>query len=195
MAHAKATLEKLGVTARFVKEQLEKMENAQLSVTDSSLSSNLSGMVRLDNRGRGTVDYKGTMSSTEEPALSWEGSSIQSCMSPGFEEGASNAALNYPGAICVDDFVVLQALGQGASGSVFKVQHKETRRISALKVIPKAKLCGLEIDAVYAEQRAMRKVIGVPGILQLEASFEDTCNFYLLTVSSCLKHFALELDC
>lgn len=68
MAHAKATLEKLGVTARFVKEQLEKMENAQLSVTDSSLSSNLSGMVRLDNRGRGTVDYKGTMSSTEEPA-------------------------------------------------------------------------------------------------------------------------------
>jgi hypothetical protein len=95
-----------------------------------------------------------------------------------------------------DDFDLLEVLGVGAWGKVFRVRNKLTGKVSALKVIAKELLTRDDEDKVMAELQALRRLVGVNGFLQLEASFHDSVNYYILTVRlcSCGRHVWLTRD-
>jgi serine/threonine protein kinase len=80
------------------------------------------------------------------------------------------------------DFTILGVPGAGSFGKVFRVQDKLTRKISALKVITKAALSRRAEKNVMVELEALKRLVGVPGFLQLEATWHDSENFYILTV-------------
>jgi serine/threonine protein kinase len=80
------------------------------------------------------------------------------------------------------DFDLLEVLGMGTFGKVFRVRHKTTGKISALKVIVKAHLTERDEGHVVTELEALQRLVGVKGFLQLEASFHDELNYYILTV-------------
>ena len=91
--------------------------------------------------------------------------------------------VNTPPVFQLNDFLIVGELGKGASGSVYKIQDKLTSAFLALKVIHKKGLTTLEIEDAVDEQVALQKMAGEFGFLQLEASFHDSENFYLATVS------------
>jgi serine/threonine protein kinase len=85
---------------------------------------------------------------------------------------------------CLDDFTILNSLGDGSSGTVYIVREKDTGGFYALKAIPKRKPCGREhrIDAVMTERNTLLDLRGDDFILQLRACFQDSRNYYLATV-------------
>jgi hypothetical protein len=83
------------------------------------------------------------------------------------------------------DFDLLEVLGMGTFGKVFRVRHKTTGKTSALKVIVKAHLTERDEANVMVELEALKRLVGVKGFLQLEASFHDESNYYILTVCGC----------
>jgi serine/threonine protein kinase len=85
-------------------------------------------------------------------------------------------------AVQFDDFDLLEVLGVGTWGKVFRVRNKQTGKISALKVIASELLTSEDEDKVMAELQALRRLVGVPGFLQLEASFHNSMNYCILTV-------------
>jgi hypothetical protein len=82
----------------------------------------------------------------------------------------------------MSDFIILGVLGSGSFAKVFRVQDKTSGRISALKVIEKAALTKRTEENVMVELESLRRLVGIPGFLQLEASFHDSENYYILTV-------------
>jgi len=91
--------------------------------------------------------------------------------------------VNAPPMFQLKKFLIVGELGNGASGSVYKIQDKLTSAFLALKVIHKKNLTTMQIEDVVREQVALQKMAGEFGFLQLEASFHDSENFYLATVS------------
>jgi serine/threonine protein kinase len=83
----------------------------------------------------------------------------------------------------LDNFTVLQRLGDGSSGEVYLVRENESSGLYALKVIPKRKLSGtlLAIEAVMAERNLLLDLRGNDFILQIRACFHDSKNYYLVT--------------
>lgn len=92
----------------------------------------------------------------------------------------------------LDDFIILDSLGDGSSGTVYIVREKETGGFYALKAISKLKPGGKEltIDAVMAERDTLLDLRGDDFILQLRACFHDSSNYYLATVRDAIlkKH-------
>jgi hypothetical protein len=84
--------------------------------------------------------------------------------------------------IQLSDFAVLEVIGKGAFGKVLRVIHKTTGMIYALKVVAKAMQTERQLEDVMAEVEALRRVSGLPGFLQIMASFHDAQNYYILTV-------------
>ncbi|KDQ61900.1 hypothetical protein JAAARDRAFT_55193 [Jaapia argillacea MUCL 33604] len=80
--------------------------------------------------------------------------------------------------ISLTSFQAIRLLGQGGSGTVFLVIHPPTNTSFALKVQQKHIQKNIW---VRGEQEVLRRLVGVPGMVQLEASFQDEQNFYLLT--------------
>jgi hypothetical protein len=62
------------------------------------------------------------------------------------------------------------------------VRNKQTGKISALKAIASELLTSEDEVKVMAELQALRRLVGVPGFLQLEASFHNSMNYCILTV-------------
>jgi hypothetical protein len=83
----------------------------------------------------------------------------------------------------LDDFYILGLLGTGGFAKVYRVEHKVTGRMFALKVVAKAELSERAKKNMPVELEALRRLAGIPGFLQLGASFHDSENYYLLTVS------------
>jgi serine/threonine protein kinase len=82
----------------------------------------------------------------------------------------------------LEDFKVLNVLGAGASGTVYKVRLNRRSQELALKVVPKNnETCG-GVEAILAEQAVLRKLAGNDCFLQLMASFHDSDNYYIATV-------------
>jgi hypothetical protein len=117
--------------------------------------------------------------------------------SPTLSSASTETPVDGPSALSVHDFDILGPIGAGSFSTVHKVKHTATGRISALKVIPKADLCKDRLVCVEQEQECLKRAIGMKGVLQLEASFHDSNNFYLLTV--CFEDFSpshdADLDC
>ena len=84
----------------------------------------------------------------------------------------------------LENFTVLQCLGDGSSGEVYLVRENDTGGLYALKVIPKRKLSGtlLAIETVMAERNLLLDLRGNDFILQVRACFHDSRNYYLVTV-------------
>ncbi|KAI0250591.1 kinase-like domain-containing protein [Lactifluus subvellereus] len=93
------------------------------------------------------------------------------------------AYLSLMAAPSLDDFTILQALGDGSSGTVYLVRENDTRGLYALKAIQKHKRCRtqVEIETVMAERNALLDLRGDDFILQLRACFHDSRNYYLVT--------------
>ncbi|KAI0322979.1 kinase-like domain-containing protein [Amylostereum chailletii] len=83
--------------------------------------------------------------------------------------------------IATDDFRVVHLLGRGGFGKVYEVEDKETGKRFALKVIEKALLKPDHVKHIVLEQRVLRELSGSKGALQLQASWHDEENFYILT--------------
>ncbi|OAX43751.1 kinase-like protein [Rhizopogon vinicolor AM-OR11-026] len=86
--------------------------------------------------------------------------------------------LRYPfrSEMCLSDFIVRAKLGAGTFGVVYRVEDKITSHIMALKVIKKHgetfKQCRVELDA-------MKRLMGDPHCVQVEAGFQDEQCLYL----------------
>lgn len=84
----------------------------------------------------------------------------------------------------IDQFSVIRHLGSGATGRVFEVEDRISGKHTALKVIQKSLLKGGQDWNVIREQRAFVRNAGNLHAIQLDASFHDTANFYLVMVCS-----------
>jgi serine/threonine protein kinase len=87
-----------------------------------------------------------------------------------------------PPPLCTDDFEAIRVLGEGGYGTVYQVQHKTTQRAYALKVISKKDLHNTSYRLLLREQDILHGLVGQPTFLQLHASWNDSDNFYLVTV-------------
>jgi serine/threonine protein kinase len=101
-----------------------------------------------------------------------------------FQPPLPTAYLSLMAAPRLENFTVLQCLGDGSSGEVYLVRENDTDGLYALKVIPKRKLSGtlLAIETVMAERNLLLDLRGNDFILQVRACFHDSRNYYLVTV-------------
>jgi serine/threonine-protein kinase len=68
--------------------------------------------------------------------------------------------------LLVGQYVVLEQLGQGATARVFKVRHRETGTVVALKVLRGPTLDALAVDRLHRERWAGVRLKTHPNILQ-----------------------------
>jgi hypothetical protein len=168
VASTEAALRDLGITASFVKSQLAAMEMQQTALTHSALASTPASAPP----SYAAASFKDLVSLPH----------AQEVPSPTPSNASTETLVEGPPAISADDFHVLARLGQGAHGTVWKVKHKVTGRISAMKIVCKAGLSASQLVCIMNEQECLKRAIGIEGVLQLEASFHDNHNFYLVTV-------------
>lgn len=76
------------------------------------------------------------------------------------------------------DFEFLRKIGDGAYGQVWKVKHKKTSALFALKQVPKAKVVGI-LQQFSREVNILYK-LSHPHIIKLLTHFEDDKCFYLI---------------
>ncbi|KAF9497556.1 hypothetical protein BDN71DRAFT_591021 [Pleurotus eryngii] len=78
---------------------------------------------------------------------------------------------------------LVRSLGHGASGSVYAARLGRVHGSNvAVKIISKKDMEPSVLQAVLNEQAALKRLIGLPRVLQMEASFHDAGNFYIVTV-------------
>lgn len=83
--------------------------------------------------------------------------------------------------ISIEDFDMRRLLGSGAQGQVYLATRRSASY--AIKVVSKARLMAGTVQMIQ-EQDLLRKLQGGMFVLGIEASFHDSANFYLLSVSS-----------
>ena len=96
-------------------------------------------------------------------------------LSPAVSSGLENE-------MCIDDFESLQdkCIGEGAFGSVWKVRHKITKQIFAIKVMNKENIIRNNmIDQINKEIEIMYK-LNHPHIIKLYSHFEDNKHLCLI---------------
>lgn len=82
----------------------------------------------------------------------------------------------------IDDFQFIRLLGQGMECKVFLALDTPTEKLFAIKVVPKNGLTPKAHTRLFEEQRVQKALTNSPWALELEASFEDTDNFYFVSV-------------
>ena len=79
------------------------------------------------------------------------------------------------------DFIKLSKIGNGSYGQVYKVKHKETNKIYALKEINKLKLIKEnKLYQIYVENE-MLKICDHPNIVKYFGFYENKKNFSIIT--------------
>ena len=84
--------------------------------------------------------------------------------------------------LCKNDFESLEdkCIGRGTFGSVWKVQHKKTKQVFAIKVINKESIIQQNmLDQINKEIEIMYK-LDHPNIIKLYSHFEDDDDFCLI---------------
>ncbi|KIJ63782.1 hypothetical protein HYDPIDRAFT_91621 [Hydnomerulius pinastri MD-312] len=81
--------------------------------------------------------------------------------------------------VCIEEFDVLQLLGAGAYGKVYKAVDRTSGKEVALKVIRKSNLKPRDVKMILSEQDAFVRTLGNSHTLQLAASFHDAANYYM----------------
>lgn len=109
--------------------------------------------------------------------LAPEGGGATACVGCGADVTASGgvAAPRPPRTIGpgsrVGPLEVLEKLGAGASGTVYRARHVELGRLSALKVIPRATLDARRVRRFQREVEALAR-LDHPGIVKVHAAYE-----------------------
>jgi|SRR5712675_872510 len=81
----------------------------------------------------------------------------------------------------IQDFDLIRSLGEGASGIVHLVREKGTGLLYALKSVQKHD--EQSVEGTNAEQNTLILFRGEDRVMQFYASFQDSENFYIVTVS------------
>ncbi|CAD8085161.1 unnamed protein product [Paramecium sonneborni] len=81
---------------------------------------------------------------------------------------------------CTQDFEVIQGLGQGAFGKVFKVRHKKTKMIFALKQIAKKQIKQQKMTQQIINEVKIMYGLEHPNIVKLYNHYEEEDYIYLI---------------
>ena len=79
-----------------------------------------------------------------------------------------------------DNYKILQKLGHGTFGQVFKIMQKQTGNIRAMKIIPKNNLRPGFTDKDIVHEITIMKNLDHPHIIKLYEFYIDDYNYYLI---------------
>ncbi|XP_031556806.1 cAMP-dependent protein kinase catalytic subunit 1-like isoform X2 [Actinia tenebrosa] len=81
---------------------------------------------------------------------------------------------------CLEDFDRIKTLGTGSFGRVMLVQHKESQRFFAMKILDKQKVVKLkQVEHTLNEKRILQ-AISFPFLVNLDWHFKDNSNLYMV---------------
>lgn len=80
-----------------------------------------------------------------------------------------------------DNYRILNKLGKGSFGSVFKVLHITTGIIRAMKVIKKESLAYQDDDQTFLKEIEILIATDHPNIIKIYEYYSDDINYYLIT--------------
>ena len=90
-----------------------------------------------------------------------------------------------------DDFEIIRSIGQGTHGQLFLALNLKTESFVAVEIIEKTGLDAAACVSLFEQQRMARSLADCAWSLGMEGSFEDSMNFYIVTVrylySSCTE--------
>ncbi|KZT71967.1 kinase-like protein [Daedalea quercina L-15889] len=84
-------------------------------------------------------------------------------------------------ALDTSDFEAVRVIGRGAQGVVTLVRGNSTGLYHALKTISTTKLKAASFIQLFEEQATLKRLAGIPWFVELQGSFYDSKNFFLLT--------------
>lgn len=93
-----------------------------------------------------------------------------------------------------DDFEIIRRIGDGNNGTIFLALDTKTEHFVAIEIIEKCKLDTVSCVRLFEEQHFARSLVDCPWIVGLVGSFEDSMNFYIISVSYRPLMFILSLD-
>jgi len=94
------------------------------------------------------------------------------------EEVVTSPAQSTP-SLSIKSLALYRLLGEGGFGQVYAANLKGSSKVHAVKVIPKTEE---NEDQTFREQDLLRRLIGCPFFSQLEASWQSSLNYYIVTV-------------
>eukprot|EP00667_Euglena_gracilis_P008147 EG_transcript_8246 len=80
----------------------------------------------------------------------------------------------------VAEYEILVFLGEGAFGKVYKVKHKETGEISAMKVVEKSKLKTMQAKSAMSEEKLLLQTLDHPYVVRLRKSFQTHDKLFMI---------------
>jgi hypothetical protein len=83
-----------------------------------------------------------------------------------------------------DDFEIIRNIGQGTHGQRFLALNLQTESFAAMEIIEKITLDAAGCVRLFEQQRMARSLGDCAWSLGMEGSFEDSMNFYIVTVRS-----------
>jgi serine/threonine protein kinase/ankyrin repeat protein len=91
------------------------------------------------------------------------------------EAQTSKSTANKPAAVSIADFDVIKLIGRGAFGKVYKVVHRKTKRILALKILSKNQLIReKQVKYCLIEKRILQGNNNHPFLISLHFAFQTT---------------------
>lgn len=80
-----------------------------------------------------------------------------------------------------DNYKILNKLGKGSFGSVYKVLHKQTKMQRAMKIIKKESLQLQDDDRTFLKEIEILIETDHPNIIKIFEYYQDNVNYYLIT--------------
>jgi calcium-dependent protein kinase len=80
-----------------------------------------------------------------------------------------------------DNYKILNKLGKGAFGSVYKVLHIHSNKFRAMKVIKKETLLLQDDDKSFLREIELLKQTDHPNIIRVFEYYQDDVNYYIIT--------------
>ena len=79
-----------------------------------------------------------------------------------------------------NSFDYLSIIGRGGFGKVWKVCHKQTKKLYAMKEMNKAKIIDKKSEKSVKSERDLLSKLNHPFIINMHFSFQDSDNLYLV---------------
>ena len=82
--------------------------------------------------------------------------------------------------ITLNEFELIDEIGEGKYGKVYMAQHKETGFLCALKTVSKVKIKEEDIEEPFIREIKIQMYLNHPHIVKLYGFFADEDNIYLI---------------